>query len=453
MFRQKSTEQLVPRFLPNDLWRPPLLEEDLRAYQALNMPKHTSPRSAKMGVPSGFAYGGLESHVLLAACKSHEVAQEYHPLSTSSGAKYGSHGLFTLHLLHRLRQARKLETGGLTYASLMRGLSGHQIPPEELAGDTLGPLDKQTPHCEGINQHRYLFTMIPDTSQNVFRLVYQNGSLHVEAGAIVGLEVGGELSCTVSQSNGSDTPVTLIVTKSSLAMADLDFKEPSLHSDQSLESLHGMNATVIAWSSNPTPFKVDGLDILRLEDINSPFKFEKPQDRSKADISLTLTQDGEKMKVTRCDPLISHFGCQTISASARQAGLLLDHIARFNFHLYRSYQSREVADELQGVTVHLYRLHSVVNRIIGKELAPVDPKVNLLDESSGKMHNVRARPLDMSYDSHLQAGSDTIMEAIIQDRNSYYGLELFNPLHHDLFVYVFYFDPNDYSISASIMTL
>lgn len=404
-----------------------------------------------MTVPSGFAYSGLRSHVLLAACQPDELAHEHRPASARSGGE-DSRGLFTLHLLHCLREALK-EKNMLTYASLARGLYGHELRDRQ---DNPGPLRKQRPHCEGANQNRLLFTTTPSPNSDTFTLKYDGNKrrLYVEAGTLYGVQYGTKFTCP-SPDKGPLGYILLSVTTAKPLSSTLDAEGSSVN----LASLHGLQATVVAWNSEDACLKVYGLDHLPKPEGGGQFSFVMRETSSDADISCAkksidqtrspkqTAHNPRGYDITRNDPLISHFGPRTLSIDFKPDAGFLSHIAKFNFHLYRSHQSPDVARQLK-ITTQLHRLKEVENPVIGKEFILAEQNEDLLGDARATVHILKGNT-----ETSRKLGTNEIKEAVIADMKPYYGLTLINNSKYDLFPYVFYFDPRDYSITARTFCL
>ncbi|KAI0318754.1 caspase domain-containing protein [Amylostereum chailletii] len=109
--------------------------------------------------PPGFAYAGLESHVLLAACMADETALEEK-----------GRGLFTQKLLKKLSS---VSADRITYRDLMGGLD--DIP-------------HQNPQCEGKNNGRVLFRSQVSSQGRILHPVYSKADKHtLKIGAARGI--------------------------------------------------------------------------------------------------------------------------------------------------------------------------------------------------------------------------------------------------------------------------
>ncbi|CCM00512.1 uncharacterized protein FIBRA_02546 [Fibroporia radiculosa] len=128
--------------------------------QIWNHPSKSSKERA-IAIPAGFAHGGLQSHVLLAACGTDERAREER-----------ERGLFTKALIEALMS---YGTDKLTYADVIRRMSR---------------LPRQNPQCEGVNQKRVLFNARCTARRRMLYEIRKNGDKYVmNVGAAHGITV------------------------------------------------------------------------------------------------------------------------------------------------------------------------------------------------------------------------------------------------------------------------
>ena len=125
--------------------------------------------------------------------------------------------------------------------------------------------------------------------------------------------------------------------------------------------------------------------------------------------------------------------------------LLFQKVAKFNFHLYRGMLPHEA--KLLPVEVHMYRLETVEGTL-APLLAPVAGSEDFLGKGRATERTIAGTTQGGTFG--LEIGELTVKETIVTDLDSYYGLTLINKSPYDLFAYVFYFDPMDYSITVSI---
>ncbi|VDC04283.1 unnamed protein product, partial [Peniophora sp. CBMAI 1063] len=137
--------------------------------------------------PSGFAFSGTRSHVLLAACRESEKAYESY-----------CRGIFTQTLLAELR---RIKTDKITYQGLMQRV--------------VKPISNQNPQCEGHNSDRLLFdALAPSAGRTVYDFVKKDDKYVLHAGSLHGVTKGAEFKIYPSPDfTASDPPLTTIAVK------------------------------------------------------------------------------------------------------------------------------------------------------------------------------------------------------------------------------------------------
>ncbi|KAI0319917.1 caspase domain-containing protein [Amylostereum chailletii] len=134
-------------------------------------------RGRGANVPTKFAYAGLSSHVLLAACSPNEIAMERN-----------GRGMFTTALLKSLESSRNV-----TYKDLIRDLG--VLKP--------GP---QNPQCEGKNGDRVIFTKyVPNQRRPRYRIREKKGIYTLDAGEVQGIVAGDEFDIHTSAEDSKET--------------------------------------------------------------------------------------------------------------------------------------------------------------------------------------------------------------------------------------------------------
>jgi Caspase domain len=358
-------------------------------------------------IPAGFRHKAMLSHVLLAACCQHQCA---HEVTTADGTPCG---FFTDNLL---KQLRIVDLERVTYADLLNPL------PE---------LINQKPQCEGVNKTRYLFDgKMSAMDPKAFKLVEAGGHITVCIGSIQGVVVGTEFAV-----HGLDsTPSSPVILGTLVALSvGLDSSKLNLcPGADKFDIPEGAMAVVSDWKYNAFPLKVavelgaeDRLaralfpdrDITQGDQVQGS-GIVQVLGRANADIVVKRkSATTEILCIERLDSLIpkyagvitqfdpvnklNHFGC------------IFHAIAQFNYHL-----ARHRADDPfeQRVSLELFRLSKQSG---SSEWVPDEGVGNLLGNN----------------DARVQA-----------DEEARYGLAITNRSRHDLFPYLFYFDPSDYSI-------
>ncbi|KAH9923545.1 caspase domain-containing protein [Fomitopsis serialis] len=385
---------MIPRAVPPNVSPspvPPALDENIWRWGL-------STRSASTMAPTGFLYKAMQSHVLMAACRPDEQALEASRVPEP-------HGAFTLNLLKTLRSQNLAE---LTYARLIE----------------LVQLRHQHPQCEGINKDRVLFnaTKLLDRSRS-FRVTKQklDGALSIQAGSIHGVVEGTEFVVETSYGTSIDTVQNVVFTATHVEALQsiLVCKPPATLP----EALRDFRVVVSKWNSSTMKARFH-------YPVGSHCSVVGPNDYS--DVAVHLGT-GIGWQLERCDPLVARHASRVLNIPRGDVSETLDAVARFNFYLYRHHPQapfkRELAIELRKLEV-----------VPGSGLRP------LLQPIGDNYFSSLAEKVVCAQDSSFNV--DSVQEAIITDMEPYYGLTLVNDTEHDLFPYVFYFDPNDYSVQS-----
>lgn len=357
-----------------------------------------SSRSATTVVPTGFLYKSMQSHVLLAACRPDEQAMEASKVSEPRGA-------FTVALLKLLRSQNVFE---LSYARVAE----------------LVQLRHQHPQCEGINKDRVIFnaTKLIDTSR-FFRVAKRkDGQLLVDAGSIHGATEGTEfvLAPTFGAPLDFSPKLVFIATRVEASQSYLSCRTPAELPD----TLRDFRVKVSNWNMT-TAMKARFLN-----PAGNHCSVVGPNEYS--DISVHLGV-GNGWSLERHDPLSTRHAIPALNITQADISEVLDAVAQFNFNLYRRNPHAPVK---AMVSVELHCLEIAPNSGLQPILRPVGK--NLFDSP--------AEDVLCAEESSLRV--DPVRDAIITDLDPYYGLTLVNASDVDLFPYVFYFDPSDYSVQV-----
>ncbi|KAJ6463689.1 caspase domain-containing protein [Mycena vitilis] len=338
--------------------------------------------------------------VLLAACSARETAREVEDKGTSRGR-------FTANLLSLLRWANIKKT---TYADLI---------------SKLPVWDGQTPHCGGNRTNRLIFDgNYPATGRSSFPLIPTDpkeskpNSSHmfsVPIGCLVGVIAGTEFA---AYSANNEFLCTFVAQSVKVAEAIVTGKiDPgelypvNIPRWSRVRVSDWQNIDMILHVHTPEGFPYTA-DLFPAARIDSPPCFiQEPLET--ADV-VVRAEDDKIVIVPRTETLRK---CQTISrftlADPKQLPLVFDGVAHFNYFLDR--HNKE--DPLVGVTLELHRLR-------------------------GKMP-VREPDKSFGVDGNLvEDGAVQFM----QEDGAVYGFTIRNKSPVDLFPYLFYFDPEDYTI-------
>ncbi|KAJ7214635.1 hypothetical protein C8J57DRAFT_1538457 [Mycena rebaudengoi] len=319
-------------------------------------------RSVDEFIPTGFLHKHMESHVLLAACRSDQLASE----EIVEGV---THGRFTANLLRCLQNAVLSET---SYLDVVR---------------RMGEWAYQTPQVEGAHKDRTVFSdSYPRTPRLALALTpcKQRGLFQVDigstCGAVTGTEFrvfsgGGAIGCLVAQEVEPHHSI--------LKALDRD--------DSSAEMPENAKVVVSSWKHGLTKIALaSGLDSLVYSQISA---------------ALTHSRDAH---------------------SEPQFVLVTDASAADIELRYALSQNSLTIGALQG----LLKEEEVP--------APAFPFV----PAPPRGHDRRDRALSLFPGQALEHHPNS------RNTNTRYAFTVCNTSSYSLFAYLFYFDPNDYSISA-----
>ncbi|KAJ7227550.1 hypothetical protein C8J57DRAFT_202591 [Mycena rebaudengoi] len=350
-------------------------------------------RSVDEFIPTGFLHKHMESHVLLAACRSDQLASE----EIVEGV---THGRFTANLLRCLQNAVLSET---SYLDVVR---------------RMGEWAYQTPQVEGAHKDRTVFSdSYPRTPRLALALTpcKQRGLFQVDigstCGAVTGTEFrvfsgGGAIGCLVAQEVEPHHSI--------LKALDRD--------DSSAEMPENAKVVVSSWKHGLTKIALaSGLDSLvysqisaaltHSRDAHSEPQFVLVTDASAADIELRYALSQNSLTIGALQGLLKEEEVPAPAFPFVPARLAdtIDAIAHFHYFL----DKHSSTTPIPGVTLQLHSLR-------GNYRFGCKPSPDLLENN----------------------------RATLTDTNTRYAFTVCNTSSYSLFAYLFYFDPNDYSISA-----
>lgn len=374
----------------------------------------THNRAIDASIPTGFQHNHMASHVLLAACSQDQYA---HEAMTSDRQPCG---FFADNLI---KQLCLVESNRTTYTELL------SLLPE---------LPFQTPQCEGENKKGFLFNgraVVADPK--VFKLFKtKEGIIKVLAGSIHGVITGTVF--TAQDSNA--TPFSrrdlgvLVALEVNIDSSILGYPSEA----NKFDIPQGAKAVVSDWRNDASTLKVAielGPDdpvvraffpergLTQPEQVEQIIhsRFIKVPERANADIVIRRgPSDDDELLIERLDALIPKYAEVTTKFKFGVGMLdrfpyILDAIAQFNYHLAR----HNSADPFkQAISVELHKLKKLL-----------DGRLRVPDESAGNLF--------IDNDARL-----------LVDKEARYGLTIVNRSKFNLFPYLFYFDPSDYSISV-----
>ncbi|KAJ7493699.1 hypothetical protein FB451DRAFT_1490988 [Mycena latifolia] len=390
---------------------------------------------ANCGGPGCFGFhGNHSSHILLAACTEAESAYENDikprtasfataltrefarlglasPMGSALDSAHGTDaqlysGLFTTALI---RELRRLGAGGLastTYAALMGALKL--------------PHSGQHPQCEGNFINSFLFSRRAVLAPCVFQLTAQRGGdFLIAAGEAHGIVVGTEM--TVYRDSCARNRLGLLVCRRVEAVSSTgristetkDIKIPA----HSWVAVHRWHTGELKIYAPAFPSCVD---------VASEYPFISTRFKRTAHVALQIRTKGPKPGITVERPgdllLAPYTRNSVVPTIPRELHLpsVLTKIAHFHFHLARQKPQATKPQELDGVvvgdTVELHMYHMKAGR---HGFQP--ERNNLLRNNTARLELTDA---------------------------PWYGFEITSKSRWGLYVYLFCFDPSDYSIAA-----
>ncbi|KAJ7464430.1 caspase domain-containing protein [Mycena latifolia] len=353
------------------------------------------------------------SHVLLAACRQDETAREIRYTDKSV------HGRFTETLIFQLRRAT-LET--TTYAELL---------------DLLPQWSGQTPYCGGERRNRLVFDgNYPATGKRALPLTLYKGpgsiivmdreqpevpaplvdSYWVEMGSVEGVVPGTEFDVHAPDNTflGKLTARSVQINHSILAPPD---QQPlTLPPGARVVVSRWVNPALILHVYTPPDFPyTDDLFPALTSHASHGQKYVQARARESAGIALRAEAEGVLVVERLTSTLVECAPETRIDLGGNTARLpaIVDGIAHFNYFLERHHGSAP----LEGVTLEVHRL---VGEVPGRRP----------DLTCGNNGNL--------VDKHEAR--------FALERGAMYGFTIRNEGPEDLFPYLFYFDPDNYTI-------
>lgn len=366
--------------------------------------------TAQLVVPAEFHYQSLTSHVLLNACRKHGETDEL------PHVKGLCHGCFTIALIDVLNE----DTVGMTYESLF---------------DQLPYLPRQRPKCYGDNRNRLLWSTITRDAEGYRITRNDDGTFVVHAGNVHGITDG--TTFVVRANNQSDDT------------SHLRIRSKSTDIYQCLCEAVNAASLRITYSTRAVLDEMQFPDGMKLRIAPSPeTKYRLPNPLpsilqiapSRAEANLEIiphSSSPDRFCLQRLTPFIENEEVpvlRKIHLENSRISHIFERIMRFSYHLHRPSPS-ETSERL-SVSVELYRLRETFSGV--KTIMVPDDQQNLF----------QANRRFCQPEAENNHGILFIQDAVISDLRWLYGLKLVNKSDQDLFPYVFYFDPSEYSIEV-----
>ncbi|KAJ7122210.1 hypothetical protein C8R44DRAFT_671165 [Mycena epipterygia] len=345
------------------------------------------------------------SYVLLAACCQGESARE---LAEGDSTV---HGRFTKSLVSRLHAA---PLGNITYIELLDGLSW--------AG--------QNPHCTGLYRRRLVFSSNDPASgprslllKRLENLPHAVQSFKVSIGSLEGVLDRTEFSvCTDQDVDGSMSKLRLVV-------STVRIHETILRpADDQPPVPEGARVVVTNWNNDAMILRVHlEPGFAYTTDLFPTYVVGPPKPRrfvealpEQADI--VLRSDNGAVVITRKTNTMKVDGVQDIHIPLHDNAFnlpnIVDGISHFNYFLERR---NDVASlRVQSVALEMYRL----------------------------LGDIPGRRIDDEFGNMVREEGSTYEARFVSNEDAKYGFQIRNNGGEDLFPYLFYFDPEDYTISS-----
>lgn len=358
----------------------------------------------------------MQSHVLLSACRANEQASE-----CALGKTREMRGWFTSTLLEILDEHED-STAGLTYAYLFDVLLSSKARP------------LQHPQCLGKHKNRLLWNTTIKMSDG-FPITVCEGRIVVHAGRVHGI---APRTTFVVQDDTDRRLGTLVV-------AELqDLRCECQCGDAPFEVAIGSRAIVKDWNNEDLSLDVyvdpeltgrhtfgqsaipEALrDCIRVVDAPEP-----------ADLAI-IKAGSDTTTLERRDPLLREFANNiAVDLDKHHIQDVISAVLHFNFHLYRRYP--EPWNLLSAVRLEMYKV---------KQERADQPQTHYVEADTT---NFFARNHEVP--AYKAFAGAVVQGATMNDLEALYGLKIVNDSSFDLFPYIFYFDPDDYSIQVSAVS-
>ncbi|KAJ6462404.1 caspase domain-containing protein [Mycena vulgaris] len=376
----------TPRFAETVVPIPKDLDDDL----GVNL------RAAIQVLPKGFRFPFMESHILLAACRFDQIARE----TTVNGIRRGR---FSENLMRTLRTISLEKT---TYMQLI---------------DLLQTWSNQIPQVEGKNKGRALFNgTYPPIPKNALPVTKTDvsGAYKIMMGSVEGVVTGTEFLINDAGNNTILSAHTVSLNHSILRAKENEEPVTKLPD--------GAMATVSNWNNDEMIMKIyispnfDSSatsdlfpDTSHLKSLPIPRKFVQEASQAYADIELKKLSD-DKFAVKRLRGIIkdtahieSVAGFSLTPEKYNRLPVIMDGISHFNYFLHKHHASNPILN----VSIEMHTLTGpFLNRV---------PSADIFVEKVAKIKYTAGRK---------------------------YGFTMCNRSQHDLFPYLYYFDPAEYTI-------
>ncbi|CAE6399754.1 unnamed protein product [Rhizoctonia solani] len=421
-FRSRSSHD------PNAPPIPDTLDRELRKSLSVDCPTEAQREFTLKRSSTSFMAPSLETHILLAACKSQERAQEITNKDPDLGDTMDpeASGVFTRALLEELR---KCDLATTSYASLIRRL---------LAAQALQGMRSQTFQCEGRNRDRLLFSVQNSILKRDIGLVQtsEKGVYRVNIGSAQGVVPGTEFGVLYPDSESLHVSGRTDLTSTPrmiLAATEVDATVSQL---RNLRSNDPPETSIDAYVTILRYNDPDGVRIWVDEAVR--------EDKFWQDVLMNL----DPLSIVWATSRINH--SLELSLSNGDLELRGAHWTPGQFGgphtLKRTMRSGELVDRLDAIVYFYFNLK------VRNDQAPVRDKLGIaLRELKGGNTSERsplagyeAKGGDL-FGGNVLAGTVATLHA---DLDKVFGLKITNNFEQNLFPYVLYYDFEDYSVGS-----
>ncbi|KAG8715603.1 hypothetical protein FRC11_002490 [Ceratobasidium sp. 423] len=412
---------------PNAPSIPDELDAQLRRSLSVDYPSEVEHNVTSKQPAGTLMAPSLESHILLAACREDEQAQEMPNRDPNTGQIRGAPyppytGVFTSTLVKELRRCNIATT---SYTSLIRNILAAR-KENHIKNSPMMVL--QTFQCEGRNQDRLLFSVQSSMSRGKIALIPTSDKLiyRVRVGSAQGVVPGTEFGMFSSRMDPTSPPVGILVARDvGPVVSQLHSPEPNAP----LEIPEDAYVSIIKYNdhSNGVRIWIDkaveqqeswkdirtGLGKLPVFWATSP---------DNHDVALLPAKGGVEIRAAHSIP--GRLGTSHIlkpDLTSKQVVEILTSVIYFHFHLKRQNPK------------------APVRPLLGVALRELSERTN----SWGSIiYEVKGKDL---FGESVSTGTVATLQA---DPKKVFGLELTNRSQENLYPYVFYFDFEDYSVGA-----
>ncbi|KAJ7627877.1 caspase domain-containing protein [Mycena rosella] len=358
----------------------------------LDIDHYLRERAKDESVTFGFR-GNHTSHILLAACGEGETADE--------GLQGNHFGLFTAALTKQLLLLGP-DFEYTSYSALINSLQ----------------LTSQHPQCDGDLADRYLFSRRTNFTPCFFRVTTdESGELRVAAGEVHGVVPGTEMKVYRDSAGRTDIDLAVFVCHNVGSVSS------------TLRTTTGRNVTQMPthlWAAvhrwNIGPLKIHAQASIECTESTSEYPLTFVSLHSHRHLTLRSNGPGYPIVIDRLggDHLIAEYAGQYRTEIPQNFSLpaVLSKIAHFHYHLGRQTSPEILPDSVrvsQLAKLHLYRM--------------LPPRYLTSDKKNLLKRNI----------AHID---------ISEIQSARYTIEISNDSPWGLYVYLFSFDPSNYSIEA-----